>query len=410
MDNVINLFTGRGQLRKTIMDSFANAPERYNAFRTFVITACPPFDDLTIKIGLSPSDLFDRIKEVMQDSIYSWTEDQVKEKLTELTFEYELIATLNDALTVSRKNLYLIQQDLKNCFDNMKVPGRIVESYGLPWIAALKVLFSISKGDFSKRSIEEKSGDLDILKRYAKEAWQHVNSSKLLLEEYIKHKGIECTVQETGAIYDSLKSHPYDSPEVVFTSAFDQQIAKIAFIRNKQELLNIWRLNSGTPHLTEWCKKYTTPIQWVVDRKHQSHFRVLKNAQDNQPLDNTSLTNAIDFFRNHAMNYLNDATHIQNCFFAQIGEDYRDMFLQHRNVLLAKIMLTFGADVYGWEYRANEISTVVKQFVKDKMKEQHLQAAQDKVRKMNEATLRSKVSMLLEEHPELCSNFISEEG
>ena len=86
------------------------------------------------------------------------------------------------------------------------------------------------------------------------------------------------------------------------------------------------------------------------------------------------------------------------------------MFLEHKKVILAKIQMKCGANAYSWEYRAIEISNMVRDFVKEKMKEQHLQAAQDKVRKMKEDILRNKVNTILEEHPELCSKFINEEG
>lgn len=409
MDKVINLFTGRGLLSKNITNAFANTTERYSAFKTFVIEACPPIENLMGEIGLTSSDLFDRIKETMQQATYSWTEEQVRVKLEEIVCEYELISTLNEALAVSRKNLFTLQQDLKNCFDNMKIPGRIIENFDKPWIGALKIFVIISKSGFTGRSVEEKISDLTALKQYAKEAWQYVNSSKLLLDEYIKQEGIECSEKELDGIFDNLKPTAYDSPEVLFTSALQAQITKIAYARNKVELQQAWEKCSGTESISAWCKKYTTPIQWVAPIEDSYHFRILKSVQDSKSVDSIQLNNALVFFKNEKLSYLQDAVQIQKRFFVQIGDEYQEIFSENKDLLLSKIRIKFGAEVYIWEYKAREISIIIKDFAKEKMKAQHLQAAQDKVKKMNESALRSKVSALLAEHPQLCCIFISEE-
>ncbi|MEN6325740.1 MAG: hypothetical protein ABFD18_06000 [Syntrophomonas sp.] len=409
MDNVINLFTGRGQLRKTITDAFANAPERYGAFKRFVIEACPQIDNLMDKTGISSSDLFDHIKEMMQQATYTWLEDQVKEKLNELRCEYELIFILNEALSVSRKNLFALQQDLKNCFDNMKVPGRIIEKLDKPWIGALKILFDVSNDGFTGQSMEDRISELEILNQYAKDAWQYVNSSKLLLNEYMIQKGIECSEKELDSIFGNLKPSAYDSPEVLFTNALHTQIAKIAYARNKGELQEAWEKCSGTESISAWCKKYTTPIQWVIPTADWPHFQILKSIQESQLVESTQLNNALAFFKQGKLSYLQDAVHIQKCFLAQIGEEYQDDFSANNEILLSKIRYKCGIDVYKWEYRAHDISVIIKDFVKEKMKVQHLQASLDKVKTMNESALRKKVGMLLTENPDLCGFFISEE-
>lgn len=409
MDNVINLFTGRGQLRKTITDAFSSAPERYGAFTTFVIQSCPPMKDLIEKIGITSSDLFDSIKEMMQQAIYSWSEEQVISKLDELIYEFEVIFILNEALSVSRKNLFTLQKDLKNCFDSMKVPGRIIENFDKPWVDALRIIFDICKGGLSGHSIEDKKRNLEVLKRYARDAWQYVNSSKLLLDEYMKQKGIECTEKELDEIFENLKTAAYDSPEVLFTSALQLQIDKIAYARNKGELQQAWKKYSGTESVSSWCKKYATPIQWVVPKNELHHFRTLKHVQDSQSVDRIQLNDTLAFFQNEQLSYLQDVVRIRKCFFARVEDEYHDVFSENMELLLSQIRMKFGIDVYGWEYRAHEISNVIKDFGKEKMKERYLQDAQDKVKKMNEAALRSRVSALLIEHPELCRIFIDEE-
>lgn len=70
---------------------------------------------------------------MMQGQVSTWTEAQVEEKLSELCIEYRVVAILNDALTVKRKSIKLLSDDIANMFDHMKVPGTVIEKLGFSW-------------------------------------------------------------------------------------------------------------------------------------------------------------------------------------------------------------------------------------------------------------------------------------
>lgn len=405
MENTISLFAGTGPLRKNITAAFADKRKLFEAFRTFVIEVSPPLGELMELMGVNSGELLARVKQMLQGAVYTWSEEEVESKLEELRWEYELIFVVNSATGASCGSVTSIRELLSNCFRSMKVPGSIVVTYGKDWIPALKALFDISRGNLPTSS-EERKSFLETLKTYAKSAWQHISASRGLLEEYLGRKGISCSEQELDAVFSSLSPVSYDSPETLFSDAVGRQLGKIEFARNRERLQSLWMEASGTETITEWCKKWATPIQWVVPGNDLEHYRLLKMIQDSQSVDETRLKKTLSFFQNTNIAFLQDAAHVQESFLRNVGEKYGEIFSLNRDRLLIDIRNALGVDVYRWEHQAPEISKILENFLKKKLKEQYLQDARKEIASMNEKVLKSKLERLLEEFPELCQFFI----
>ncbi len=206
MSEVITLFKGRGQARQAMTDAFASDSSRYMAFRIFILENQPQLNDLVDAIGINPNELFDAIKSMMQGHIYTWTEEQVVEKLGELTLEYQLINILNNAMGVKRKTTKQLRQDLLNCFDNMKVPGSVMETLEKAWVPALKLLSRLSLDGWGSLTTIQKQQSIEVLRDYAKPAWEYAGTSKLLLSEYLSQQNMVCTDAEIDNMFAGLKA------------------------------------------------------------------------------------------------------------------------------------------------------------------------------------------------------------
>lgn len=101
---------------------------------------------------------------MMQGQVSTWTEAQVEEKLSELCIEYRVVAILNDALTVKRKSIKLLSDDIANMFDHMKVPGTVIEKLGFSWTPALQAIRVISTTQWSKMELADRESYANLLK------------------------------------------------------------------------------------------------------------------------------------------------------------------------------------------------------------------------------------------------------
>ena len=76
-----------------------------SAFRSFLFEASPELQQIAEKLSIQPEELGDKLHQTMQGAIYTWTESQVKEKLSDVASEYQYLDTLNNALGKSNHSI-----------------------------------------------------------------------------------------------------------------------------------------------------------------------------------------------------------------------------------------------------------------------------------------------------------------
>lgn len=82
MSNVLQLMQGRGKIRVVLARAFQDKNTMAAAFRSFLFDVSPELKDIAAKLSIQPEELSDKLHSAMQGAIYTWTEDQVKEKLS----------------------------------------------------------------------------------------------------------------------------------------------------------------------------------------------------------------------------------------------------------------------------------------------------------------------------------------
>jgi hypothetical protein len=385
-------------------------PIRHHAFRKFLVDNQPKLNELINAIGITPNELLDSIKGLMQGYIYTWTEEQVIEKLKELIVEYQLINTLNIAMSVKRKSLKQIRDDLNNCFNNMKVPGTVIETLEEEWIPSLKTMRLISEDSWNKLNIAEKEQFiLTLTDGHAKQAWDNITVPRMLLTKYLNKREIFCTEPEIYSIYFGLKPMPYNTPIPSFEVTLQNFIDGISYERNKQKLLKLWQEQSGEETVSDWCKHYNIPIHWVVSDLALAYVHVIKLINDGNKVEAIQLKKAVEFFEQNNLTILRNTDEIQEHFYLQIGKENVSRFKEHQDEILARIRMKFGADVYSWGNKAGEIRNIVETYIRDKIADTYKSKARIWVMEMPDIELRDRVLKLLDDHPEYCELFIYQE-
>ncbi len=402
MAEVLTLFNGRGGLRKTMADMLNDKPIMYDAFKRFIYTQAPEIEKLCEKLNYTDKDLFDALRRYLQDAISTWREEQVSSKLAELAEELDVIVTLSMALGVDRKTYASLQRELKNVFDNMKIPGTVIEMLAFSWVPTLKIMRSLSNNPWTdiadKINVKEKLGDS------AKTAWDYLSQPKLILEAVLQEQNISFSDAELSEIYMSLKPFVYETPNTVFKSTLDRLLENISYNRNAALLQQLWNEKSGTVTVCEWCNNANVPIAWVVDGLILSAIQTIKAIQDRRKVNNDILQSAVSVLKSNNLAVLKDSKHISDRFFAYIGENYRDAFLTDRDVLLGRIKTNakISSDVYTWANKVPEIRDILDMYLQKTYKEQ----AKTRVKSMPDTELREAVIHLLDKNPELYSSFL----
>ena len=404
MGEITVKFTGQGQLRKTLTELYFDQNTVYEAFSQFISQRKPEIQNLRDEIGLTNRDMFDAIHQLMQGQVSTWTEQQVEEKLEELCIEYRAVAALNKALGLKRKSITQLSGDISNAFNNMIVPGSVIETLDYEWIPTLKAMRVISTTQWSKIEVANRISYTDLVSKNAKTAWGNVTSAKSVLKKYMDAHGHSCTDEELTDVFSELKASRYDSSTTDFDNRIASQLNKIAYNRNKIRINELWLNQSGFKTITEWCNNWAVPIQWVVSDDECEHIDILHSVQSGKLVNDVSLNNATCYFENHLIKALKNTEEIMNCFFAQIGNNYRTPFESSATILVSRMKTNqkLTSDVYTWAHKTGEIRRTIDEFLRLK----YCEDAKNVVRKMDEAELRAKVVKLLENNPDLYTLFI----
>lgn len=406
MSNVIQLFSGRGKLRERLTRAFQDKAVMSKAFSTFLFEASSDLKEITNKLSIQPEGLRDKVFGVMQNAIYTWTEDQVKEKLVGVVSEYRYL----DALNATMRNTYNSNEeairDLKNAFNHMRVAILAIEPLNLPWYDALVVLRRVSQKGITQMSCEERETDIDTLRTYGTQAWEYIQNVKPVLSTILEQMQIDCTQAELQTIYEGLKDVYCDATVNQFEKDLRQQTGRISQRRNRSMLLERWKTLSSTETVKAWSNARGIPLLWVVPKNASKAIRTLIAVQnDERALDQDVLAaiNVLDTM-DHAI--LTDDAAAEQAFMNAVGANYRDTFEAQRKEIIAELKLKLGNNVSAWDVSdLITVQTTLKKHQTERAKKEKLQNTQNHVRCMSEDVLKDKVSAFLNAHPEFCDDF-----
>jgi hypothetical protein len=281
MSNIITAFKGAGALRKSIKEMVENKPLKLEGLQNFIAENNTDISKHIRTLAISPSELSDGIKRQMQTFIYTWKEEQVTDKLKLLSLEYEAVSILNKALKCSYKNIDDFKRDLTNCFDNMKIPGSVIETLSEPWVSSIKYLYTIAYKNWMDLTVDQKKDYIKEFGENAVLAWDYICNSQLLLPEYFKSRGITCAETEVNTIYEQLEPVQYNSSLNLFDKNVKELFNKLSYERNKSALFSLWKKKTGQNTVSDWCKHYVIPIQWALSDDDYKYVLLIKRLEDN---------------------------------------------------------------------------------------------------------------------------------
>lgn len=124
MSDVLQLLQGRGKIRVVLAKAFQDKNAMAAAFRTFLFSASPELKDIATKLAIQPEELSDKLHMVMQGAIYTWTEDQVKEKLDDVSGEYRYLEAIGNVFGKVYRSIDAAKKDLLSRLESAGVDFR----------------------------------------------------------------------------------------------------------------------------------------------------------------------------------------------------------------------------------------------------------------------------------------------
>lgn len=406
MSNVLQLLQGRGRVRVELGRAFADKSVISFAFRSFLFSVSPELKDVATRLAVTPEALSDKIHSVMQGAIYTWTEEQVAEKLLEVAEEYHYLEAIGKIQHTVHHSMEQAQKSLANLFRFLRVPMTAIAQLEKPWFPALECLFKVARGGAIHLSHEERKSDIEILAKYGAFAMDCLSDSKPVLAEILSFKNLDCSPEELAEVYAGLKDLTCDSSLNQFEKDLQNQINRISFARNRVILQETWRSMSGYASVKEWCTDFGVPIMWIIPKNYQKAFATLLDVQRNNHTLDVAVVSAINELHSMNASILTDAKLIEQSFLTMVGEEYRSIWEADRTTILAQAKIQFGNDMSMWSIAdLCSLQLILKKARHERAKQEKLDGAKSCVRSMQGAVLRDRVLAFLEQHPEFCDDF-----
>lgn len=406
MSNVLQLMQGRGKIRVVLSKAFLDKTTMATAFKSFLFSASPELKSIASKLDVQPEELSDKLHSVMQGAIYTWTEEQVKEKLEDVANEYKFIEAIGNVQGCVYHSLEAAQKDLSNLFKYLRISLAAIEKLNPSWFDALQILYKISKGELGQLDLVERQQYISVLENHGKYAKDCLADGKPVLSDILLSKQLECTPDELATIYSGLKDMTCDASLTQFEKELSNQIGHISFARNKVILLETWKSITGTESVKEWCSSYEAPIMWIVSNELQQAIRTVIDVQKSNLTVDTAVVSATNLLRNMDNSILLDRSKVESAFLSTVGTEYVDIWESEHASIIAKAKMKFGNDMSEWTIsNLSSLQKMLKLSQQEKAKKEKLTGTKEGVRKMKDSVLRDLVSSFLDAHPEYCDDF-----
>jgi hypothetical protein len=407
MSSVLQHMQGRGKIRVMLAKYYQDKNAMAAIFRSFLFDASVELKAIATTLEIQPEELSDKLHAVMQGAIYTWTEEQVVEKLDDVASEYKYLEAVGKVQNTVYHSIEAATKDLANLFKYFRVSLSAIEQLKKKWYPALMVLNKIATNGAHHLSPEERSADIATLTLYGAYAKDCLMDAKPVLHDILSAKGIDCTLSELDTIYAGLKDSSYEASLTQFDKDLNGQISRISQARNKVLLQETWISISGNSEsVKQWCNDHGAPLMWIVPKDMQKAFATLIDVQQNGFAADSAVVNALNLLRIMDGSILSDDAKIKNAFLAIVGIEYADIWQSERSKLLAKAKIKIGNDMSAWATAdLSVLQGILKQEQQEKAKTEKLTDAKKTVSTLDDHILRARVASFLDAHPQFCDDF-----
>lgn len=403
MSTVLQLMQGRGKIRVVLAKAFQDKNELSEAFRRFLFEASSELEQVVVRLQVPSIELSDKLHLVMQGSTYTWTEEQVRDKLADVVTDYCYLEALSKVRGQEYHNFEAVRLDLANLFKYLRISLAAIEQIGVAWYPALEILWQVATNQVSHLDSAEKEREISILQQHGAAAKDCLTDGHAVLGDILAARGINCTHEELASIYNGLKDFSCEGTLTQFNKELDTQLKKISHARNKTTLQEMWRSMTGMDSVTEWCKTYSMPLLWLVDKEYQPAFETIVKMQKHNYVYDKEIVSAINVLRSMDATILTDQAKMELAFLALIGQEYKPLWQEQRAAIVREAKQKIGNDMSTWSTAdLRTVQHIFKRLQQEKAKKEELAAAKHAVNTMQEDVLRARVTAFLEAHPEYC--------
>ncbi|HHW17414.1 MAG TPA: hypothetical protein GXX30_00715 [Firmicutes bacterium] len=330
---------------------------------SFLRTHNPQLSSLADSLGLDVPGIMGRLKALLQEAVYLWNEERVKDKLPVIAAELHLTLALDELCGVQKDNLDDIRLYFKETWFRSKLPlacYKVEQSAEVA--AAIDYLYQVvyqQSREFKVDSSEEirrLSGTLRVLLR------DGVRVTQLLVTKYT---GQRLEESEAAQLYEMLPSNLSAASEDEIKRAILCTLEQLSKQKKIADLKKLWQSITSTDSPVAWSEAMRVPIQWILEGQQYHEFFTRYSRL--QTLPEREIEEMLQFLTEHAeeLKVLHDKRYVLNKFIDVAAGEYAELVRQSdaQEDVLNYVYDSMGGNVQQWPIRLNEVVQTIRNWV-----------------------------------------------
>jgi len=359
--------------------------------KRFLDVHVPKLASLMSAIGLDVSDIKERLRGLLNEEVYLWREEQVKEKLLEIVPVLDLVDALNTLCGVKKRDLNEVRNYFRDAWFKGKLP---LLCYKEGQTAEIAQVVDYLHGLIYSTSANVEYGRSDDIRRLSSQLVSLFSDDRSVLKMLVKkYTNQVLNEEETAALYDALPNLSKGSEEEV-KNAIINELSRQVRQKKIAELRQYWQDMTSSASPSQWSEKKGVPIQWVLEG--QAHHEFISRYENVDRLTEKDIDELINYLTEHTSEFalLQDDEYIIEKFLQVTAGEYADLVYRADIVgdLLAYIRDSFDGSVSQWPGRLSEIQRIARKGIGENYKK-----AYQEVRKVLDSISPDDAKQIIEE-------------
>ena len=258
-----------------------------------------------------------------KDSAWLWDEETTHKCIDECIDEFRIIAKVNLAYNTST-TVDTCRDALRKWFSSLILPVDMVVKKYPQHSDLLTSLYRFSKNGSDSHLISEIVNKLDDFDEVFRISTDSTTNFRGAFDEYLTDFDDE---QLLKVIEKVNKTDPNSISLDQFNRMVTNAISETSKGMKKQELISLWKKETGTDSPKDWSTKHLTPIKALFEAKESESVELVINVLSGIATDKQYIEKALKYLKNSDMlSLLNDQEHIDKSFREKVLRQYSSIF------------------------------------------------------------------------------------
>lgn len=404
MEQVVNKYFKGPQgkaLINWIKKAYSNDELLNEGMKNFIEKNSPSTAAVCREYGFKMGQMFQMLRNELQEEVYQWTEGDVSKRLVLLGLDLKLVGIVRTIYKVEVSTVESVRNIFERTLANIKVPACIYEKEKVKWYPTFQRMIDLSQNRWNGFTVAQKEETINLFEKDLSTVLGEIEIPLEILGSFLEHLGEDVSIEDRQELLKQLHPDTYLQSEQNFRSSVMRILSLMNYNRLKNSIRNNWKKVSGNESVIAWSEENGIPAIWLYPESEEL-FQTLINLEKGVRTDFGAMEASETELVTKDFSLLKDNKAINACLLKQISRPgCRSLLEDHVDELKVFLKKEYKQQVWAYRLHIPELQELVNKFIKINLKNSVVSKVKTRIRKMKESELRDTLEKLLDSNSEL---------